>query len=350
MTLLRTDTLAGASPEIMAAIAGVAEGDMSPYGDDPVTERLARRFSDLFGRDVEVYPTVSGTAANALSLALIAPPYSAVYCHDDAHVLDGEMGAFEFFSQGARLVAVGGGGGRMDPELLEDRLRLDAGRASHPPARAVTVTQLAEAGTLYRPEELRRISAACRSRGLKLHMDGARFAVAVAAMGVSPGEASAKLGVDVLSFGGTKNGTLMADAIVVFTPGLTAEMKARRKRAGLTVAKMRFLSAQLEAYVSDDLWLRNALRANAAMRRLSGAVGGLRGVSFQHPPEANELFLSLDAPVAAAVAAAGISLRRKSETGEGAVVYRLVTSFATTDAEIDVIARAVEDASRAAYR
>lgn len=348
MMLLRTDTLAGASPEVLAALSAASDGEMSPYGDDPITERMTRKFSDLFGRDVEVYPTVTGTAANALSLALIAPPYSGVYCHDHAHVIDGEMGAFEFYAQGARLVPVGGADGRIDPDLLEERLDLDAGRPSHPPAAAVTVTQLAEAGTLYRADEVRRISAICRERGLKLHMDGARFAVAVAAMGVSPAEASAELGVDILSFGGTKNGTLMADAIVVFTPGLTSQMKERRKRAGLTLAKMRFLSAQLEAYVTDDLWLRNARRANTAMRRLSEAIGGLRGVSFQYAPEGNELFLVLDAPVAAAVAAAGVPLRRKSENADGAVLYRLVTSFATTDEQVDSISRAIEDASRRA--
>lgn len=343
--LLETDNVAGASPEIVEAIAAVADGEMPPYGADPVTERLAARFCELFGQEVEICPTVSGTAANALSLSLIAPPFSTVFCHDGAHVLKGEMGSVEFYSHGTRLVPVGGPEGRIDPAKLRERLDEDSFYPSQPAASAVSITQLSEAGTLYRAGEIEEIARLCRARGLRLHMDGARFAAAVAALGVSPAEASVRLGVDILSFGATKNGTMMADCIVVFTPGLTDQLRARRKRAGLTLAKLRFLSAQLEAYLQDDLWLRNARRANAAMRRLTEALAAVPGVTLLHPAEANMAFLKLERGLAEALQSQGCELRIRGGSPDGGHVCRLVTSFATTAEQVDEVARTFERAA-----
>ena len=281
----KSDNTAPAAPEVMAALAEANRGYARGYGDDAWTARAEQRFAQVFGREVRVFLVGTGTAANALALATLVPPYGSVFCHEQAHIVRDECGAPEFMTGGARLQLLPGAGAKLTPDAL---LR---GIADNPTAvhtvqpRAVSVSQATELGTVYTPDELRALSATARSHGLLLHMDGARFANAVVSLGCSPAEASA--GVDVLSFGATKNGALAAEAVVFFDRDRAADFEFRRKRAGHLFSKMRYVAAQWLAYLDDGLWLRLAARANAHARRIGEAAGALR----LERVEANEIFV-----------------------------------------------------------
>ena len=345
--ILRTETVMGASPEILAAIVAASDGEVMPYGDDPATTRLQTQFSELFGRPVDVFPTVSGTASNALAMAVSVAPYTSAYCHQDAHLVDGEAGAFEFFTGGGRLVGVHGQHGKLSAEDLDERLHDERAKHSLPRPAAISVTQLTEAGTLYTAAELQAIGGVAKRHGLVYHMDGARFANAVAATGCSAAELSCDAGVDILSFGATKNGTLMADAIVVFTPELAKTLRVRQKRAGHTVAKMRFLSAQLEAYLRDGLWLRNATQANDMARLLATSLSGLPGLQLQYEVQGNELFLVLSEALCGEIKRRSIAIRQKSVGRDGEGVFRIVTSFDTSEATVADLAVSIRSAAGA---
>jgi threonine aldolase len=265
----KSDNTAPAAPEVMAALAEANRGYARGYGDDAWTTRAERRFAEVFGREVRVFLVGTGTSANALALATLVPPYGSVFCHEQAHIVRDECGAPEFMTGGARLQLLPGAGAKLTPEAL---LR---GIAENPTAvhtvqpRAVSISQATELGTIYTPDELKALSATAHANGLLLHMDGARFANAVASLGCKPAEASGASGVDVLSFGATKNGALAAEAVVFFDPARAADFEFRRKRAGHLFSKMRYVAAQWLAYLEDDLWLRLAARANAHARRAS---------------------------------------------------------------------------------
>ena len=226
-----SDNVAGASPEILQALSDANRGSAMPYGDDPLTERAIGRLRELFETDAEVLFLATGSSANALALAVMTPPYGSVYCHPESHVNADECGAPEFFSGGAKLVPVLGANGKLTPDALEMAIT-GAGVVHHTQPAAVSVTQVTEAGTLYTLAELRAIADICKRHGLKLHMDGARFANAVDALGCSPADASHRLGVDALTFGATKNGALCAEAVLFFDRELAREAGYRRKRAG----------------------------------------------------------------------------------------------------------------------
>ncbi|MCK5275786.1 MAG: low specificity L-threonine aldolase, partial [Alphaproteobacteria bacterium] len=257
-----SDNTAGVSPEMLEALARANEGRAMPYGNDEVTARVKDRIAGIFETEVEVFPVATGTAANALSISLLAPAWGAVWCHPESHANTDECAAPEFYTGGAKLIPVPGEHGKISAAGLGHALEYAGHRGVHEALpSAVTVSQASEAGTVYTPDEVAAISELCRSRELGLHMDGARFANALVALGCSPAEATWKAGVDILSFGATKNGALAAEAVVIFTESLrakAAEMGFRRKRAAHLFSKMRFLSAQLEAYLADDLWLANA--------------------------------------------------------------------------------------------
>jgi threonine aldolase len=328
---LRSDNVAPVAREIMAAIAEANHGPAAAYGADDWTGLLQERFSLLFETPVTVLPTLTGTAANALSLSLMAPPFGAVYCAQGAHVDLAECGAGEFFTGGAKLVPLEAEHGRLSPEALE-RALAGAGRGdSHrvQPA-ALSLTQATERGTVYPLDRLRSLTAIARREGLRVHMDGARLANAVATLGCSPADATWRAGIDVLSFGATKNGAMCADAVVVFDPALAGELRYRAQRAGQILSKMRFLSCQLLAAVADGLWLRLARDANRAARRLADGLAGIDGVEIVHPVEINQVFARLPG-----------AMRERLERG-GVVLYppaggvtRLVTAFDTASADID---------------
>ncbi len=326
----RSDNVWGASPEILAALAEVNQGSAGAYGDDTWTQRLNARFAAVFEREVAVFPVATGTAANALALSVMAPPWGVVYCQRDAHIQVDECGAPEFFTGGAKLLALEGVQGKLRPEPLAAAI-FGAGEVHHPQPAGISITQASESGTVYHLEEIAALSHLAQTQGLKLHMDGARFANALVALDVSPAEMTWKAGVDILSFGATKNGCFAAEALLVFDPALARTLAFRRKRAGQLFSKMRFLSAQMLAYLERDLWLENARRANAAAGALSeGLVGA--GAELAYPTEANEVFARLPDDLAQKLSDKGALFHPWPAAGPGG--HRFVTSFMSDEREI----------------
>jgi threonine aldolase len=340
---LRSDNEAPVAPEILAAIEAANRGPAASYGDDPFSQRLQQTFGELFETDLAVFPVITGTAANALSLAQVVPPYGAAFCHEHAHLNTDECGAPEFFSGGAKLVLLGGAHGRIDAGSLVGAIEALAVHDDHQvkPA-ALSLSQCTESGTVYGLEEIRELTALARNAELRVHMDGARLANAVQRLGCSPADVTWRAGIDLLSFGATKNGALAAEAVVVFDRDLAEALGRRRKRAGHLVSKMRYVSAQLEAYVADDLWLRLAARANGAAAKLAEGLQAIDGVDLAHPVEANEIFAHIPPALAEGLEKAGIAFL--PWTG-GRDLYRLVTSYCTGD---EGVARVLEHASRLA--
>ena len=309
MTNFCSDNVTGASPEILEALARASEGSAMPYGNDPLTRRVEARFQEVFETDCAVLPVATGTAANGLGLAAMTPPWGAVYCHREAHINVDECGAPELFTGGAKLVALDGDHGKLPAETLAAAIA-GAGVVHHVQPAAISLTQATEAGTLYSLDEVAAMGALARAHGLGLQMDGARFANAIVALGASPAQATWKAGVDALSFGATKNGALAAEAVVVFRPELAETLEFRRKRGGHLFSKMRFLTAQLDAYLADGLWLENARHANAMAARLAEGLAALPGVELVHPVEANEIFARLPEALIAGLLGEGFQFYR----------------------------------------
>lgn len=324
----RSDNVAGAAPEIMAALAEANRGDVSSYCADPWSVALDTAFSMLFERECKVFPVATGTAANVLSLACLAPGYGAVFCHQDSHIVTDECNAPEFYTGGAKLVTLPGENGKIDLAALDAVLALGWTGSQHSaqPA-AVSITQATEAGTVYSPDEVAAIAQRCKHHGLKLHMDGARFANAVAGLNCSPADLTWRAGVDVLSFGATKNGALAAEAVVFFKPELAESFLYRRKRGGHLFSKSRFLSVQLLAMLQDGLWLQLARQANSRARELADGLGRLPGAKVVWPVQANEVFVQLPAAAAAAMRQSGALFHTWSEADS---LYRFVCAFDKT--------------------
>lgn len=337
--IFTSDNAFGVAPEILEAIARANGGAVSSYGGDEITKGLQRRFADVFEREVAVFPVATGTAANALALATLTPPHGAIFCYEEAHVNVDECGAPEMFSGGAKLVGLSGANGKIDADVFETALkgyRKDDVHQVQPAS--LTLTQSSEAGTVYTLAELTRLADLAHGRGIAVHMDGSRFANALVSLGCTPAGMTWKAGVDVLSFGATKNGALAAEAVVFFDPAKAADFVFRRKRSGHLFSKMRFLSAQLEAYLDDDLWLRLARHANAMATRLAKGLGAVEEAALAGPVEANEIFVRLPTATIGRLKAAGAAFHPWPKRGDGAAggTVRLVTSFATTEVEIDV--------------
>jgi len=296
-----SDNTGSACPEILAAIQAANHGLARAYGDDEWTARLDGALSAFFGAEVRAFAVATGTAANALALATLSPPYGAIFAHQEAHVACDECGAPGFFSGGAQLALLPGEHGRIAPGSFAAALaahRVDVHTLQ--PA-ALSLTQATELGTTYRADDLAQLAAAAHEHGLKVHMDGARFANALAFLGCHAADITWRVGVDVLSFGATKNGALTAEAVVFFDRALVRDFELRRKRAGHLLSKSRFVAAQLLAYVESGLWQRNAQRTN----RLAQSIGRAAGEKLLHPVEANEVFIGLGVPRRAALRAAG---------------------------------------------
>ncbi len=284
-----SDNNATVCPELLAAIGAANAAPTRGYGDERWTQALDAAFSRFFGAPVTVYPVTTGTAANALALATLVPPWGAVYAHEESHVVRDECGAPEFFSGGLRLVSLGGAGAKLDAPTLARALDAMPPSVHTVQPTAVTITQATELGRAYRPAEIAALTALAHGRGLLVHMDGARIANALVTLGCEPGDITWRAGIDVLSFGATKNGGLAAEAVVFFGPGLVRDFELRRKRAGHLLSKTRYASAQLLAYVEDEVWRRNATRAN----RGALAIGAACGAALFEPVEANEVFARL---------------------------------------------------------
>ena len=327
----RSDNVATVSPEILRALERVNQGPAASYGDDEWSKALDRAFSALFETDVSVFPVATGTAANALGLAAAVRPYGGIFCHEHAHIHTSEGAATEAFTGGAKLLPLPGDGFRLSAESLADAVRrADWGVRNRAQPDAVSITQATEHGTIYRLDELAALGEIAHGAGLKFHMDGARFANALATLGCTPAEMSWRRGVDILSFGATKNGAMSTEAIVVFDPSLVEPLSYRLRRAGQTWSKMRFAAAQLLAYVEDGLYLRSADRANALAARIGQAMAAVPGVALLAPVEANLVFLSLPPAMIDGLLAAGVRVARRSPD-----VIRLVTRFDGRDEDID---------------
>jgi threonine aldolase len=340
-----SDNVTGCAPEILEALARANRGAAMPYGADDLTAKVERRIAELFEHEVAVFLVATGSSANALALSCLTPPFGAIYSHPAAHVMVDECGAPEFYSGGAKMVGVPGAHGKIAAADL-DKVLAASGRGvvHHVQAASVSLSQATEAGTIYRPDEIAAIAEVARRHKLRLHMDGARFANALVAQNASPAELTWRAGVDVLSFGASKNGALAAEAVVFFDKSLAAEMPYRRKRAGHLFSKMRFLAAQFEAYLTDDLWLRHARHANAQARRLSEGLAKLPGARLLHPVEANEIFIALPEPVIVGLEQAGFKFYRWIEEGPG--ILRLVTAFNTDPAHVTEFVKTAEKLGR----
>lgn len=329
-----SDNTAGISPEIFAAIAAASTGTAMPYGGDPLTARVEARCAEIFEHAVAVFPVATGTAANALALASLMPPWGVVYCHESAHILGDECGAPEFFGDGTRITGIAGADGKLAAAALADALgQRGTHGVHHMQAAAVSITQASEAGRVYTAAEIAAIAAVARGNGLALHMDGSRFANALVALDCAPADITWRAGVDVLCLGATKNGAACAEAVIFFDPAKAADFVFRRKRGGHLLSKMRFISAQLDAYLADDLWLRNARHANRMAARLAAGLTALPGVRLRYPVEANEVFVDLPERVSDGLLAAGFEFYPRGEAGDRFV--RLVTAFSTLEAEVD---------------
>jgi threonine aldolase len=336
-----SDNTAGIAPEILQALAAGNAGFAMGYGNDDTTRAVEARIGKLFERDAAVFLAPTGTAANALALAHVSPPWGAVFAHAEAHILTDECGAPEFYGGGLKLVGMPGIGCKVTPDTLAATVAQYEGHSPHQvvPA-AFSFAQASEAGTIYRPDEIAALAAVARAHGMKVHMDGARFANALVRLNASPAEATWKAGVDVLSFGATKGGAMAAEAVVFFDRTLAANMAERRKRAGHLLSKHRFLAVQFQAFLANDCWLRLARHANAMADRLAAGLSAA-GCSPAWPVEANLVFLVIPKAVEARLRAAGARYYvRHSESlatplQPDTCLIRLVTSFATQADEVD---------------
>lgn len=321
----------------MAALAEANGGGALPYGADPWTETLQDRLREVFeAPELTAFPVATGTAANALALSCLCPPWGAVLCHPESHINVDEAGAPELFTGGGKLVPVAGAWpDRITPAGVEAAATHAGALPIHRGAAAVaSITQATELGGVYPPEDVAAIAEVCRRHGMALHMDGARFANALVTLGCSPAEATWKAGVDVLSFGATKNGAWAAEAVIFFDPAKGEEFAQRRKRGGHLFSKHRFLAVQLLAYLADDLWLRNARHANVQATRLAEAFRA-KGLSLVMTPQANAVFVHLPEDLEARLTAAGALFAPWSEAGPR--VRRFVTSFETAPEDVDTL-------------
>jgi threonine aldolase len=332
-----SDNVAAAHPAILAALAAANAGTATPYGADALSARLTAAASAIFEREVAILPVATGTAANALALSLYTPPFGAVCCHAQAHIEVDECGAPEFYTGGAKLVALPARDGKLGPAQLAAAVEhARAMGVHHVQPAMVSVTQASEWGTVYSLTELDELAEAKRRYGLRMHMDGARFANALVHLGCTPAEASWRRGVDVLALGATKNGALAAEAIVLFDTADEPALALRRKRAGHLWSKGRYLAAQLLAYLEDDLWLDNARHANEMAARLAAGLQTIAGVRLVQRVEANELFLTMPPELAARLRAAGFEFEAWSPpAGTTEPTWRLVTSWDVAPAEVD---------------
>jgi len=325
-----SDNYAGICPEAWAAMTAANAGHEPAYGNDSWTAEASSLIRDLFETRCEVFFVFNGTAANSLALASLCQSYHSIVCHELSHVDTDECGAPEFFSNGTKLLTAPGENGKLTPAAI-DRMVTRRTDIHYPKPRAVSLTQSTECGTVYTPDELKAIWAVTKSRGLHIHMDGARFANAVASLGVQPKEITWQAGVDVLCFGGTKNGIGVGEAVVFFDPKLAEEFDYRCKQAGQLASKMRFLSAPWAGVLRDGTWLKHAAHANSMAERLSTGLRALPGVKLLFPRQANAVFAALSDDVAEGLRRRGWRFHNFIAAGG----CRLMCAWDTTEADVD---------------
>ena len=326
-----SDNAATAHPAVIDAIAAANRVDTA-YDGDALSAKLDAAFSTLFETRCTVLWVTTGTAANALALAALCPPYRGIVCHEDSHIQNDEAGAPEFYTHGAKLILAGGDGAKLTPATITDRLDLIANDVHRVQPAALSITNATEYGRVYTADDVAAIGAVAAARQLRFHMDGARFANAVASTGATPAALTWHGGVEVLSFGFVKNGGMSAEALVIFDASLAEQIVVSRKRAGHLLSKGRFLAAQLLALLAQDRWLDNARSANAAAAALATAAGD----RLIHPAEANEVFVRMTAAQATKLRAQGFDFYDWAPNE-----IRLVTSWDQSHDEVSALAVAL---------
>ena len=326
-----SDNVAGACPEVLEALLKANEGDSAPYGNDDYSKSLQKKFSEIFEKEVIVYPIASGTAANALALATMTPVFGNIYCHKLAHINTDECGAPEFYTGGAKLIPLVGVDGKIVPEELEQNIS-GVGIVHHTQPSSVSITQVCETGEVYELDEIKEITKVAHNHNLNMHMDGARFANALVSLNCTPAEMTWKSGIDVLSFGATKNGCIAAEAIIFFKPELVGNLSFLMKRAGHLLSKMRFVSAQLEAYISNNVWLDNAKNANEMGKKLSEGLIKHNSIKLAYPTQANEVFAKFPREVIEHLNSEGYKMNEDELDGQAA---RLVAAWNTKISDVE---------------
>ena len=326
-----SDNVTGACPEVLDSILKVNDGDSAPYGNDDLSKILQEKFSKIFEKEVVVYPTASGTAANALALSALTPVFGNIYCHKLSHINTDECGAPEFYTGGAKLVTLNGIDGKITPKELSESIG-GIGVVHHTQPSVVSITQLCETGEAYQLDEIKEISDTAHKHNLKMHMDGARFANALVSLGATPAEMTWKSGIDVLSFGATKNGCMAAEAIIFFKPELVGNLSFLMKRAGHLLSKMRFVSAQLDAYISNDVWLKNAKHANKRGKKLSEGLNANPKIELAYPTHANEVFVKFPRAIIEHLNSEGYKMNEEELDGKA---VRLLTAWNTEESDVD---------------
>ncbi len=326
-----SDNVAGACPEVLDALLKANDGDSTPYGNDDHSKNLQEKFSEIFEKEVIVYPIASGTAANALSLATMTPVFGNIYCHKLAHINIDECGAPEFYTGGAKLIPLTGIDGKVTPEELEQNIS-GVGIVHHTQPSSVSITQVCETGEVYELDEIKDIAKVAHNHKLNMHMDGARFANALVSLNCTPAEMTWKSGIDVLSFGATKNGCIAAEAIIFFKPELVGNLSFLMKRAGHLLSKMRFVSAQLEAYVSNNVWLKNAKNANEMGKKLSEGLIKHNSIKLAYPTQANEVFAKFPREIIEHLNSEGYKMNEDELDGQA---VRLVAAWNTKISDVE---------------
>ena len=339
MTIFSSDNVTGACPEVMDAIVAANEGIVESYGNDKWSISLQKKLSEIFETDVVVFPVVSGTAANALALSVLSPTFGKIYCNELSHINTDECGAPEFFSGGAKLITMSSEDGKINAKDLSQNIG-GTGIVHLAQPAAVSITQACETGTVYQLEEIESIAETAHEHGLKIHMDGARFANAIVSLNVSPAEMTWKSGIDVLSFGGTKNGCLTAEAVVFFKPELVGNFPYLHKRSGQLLSKMRFISAQLEAYISNDVWLRNARNANSMAKLLSEGFAKFPEIKLAYTTQSNEVFVHLPSSIIDLLNTKGYNVSEDELDGKS---VRFVTAWNTVSDDIEKLISAIRN-------
>ena len=338
--LIGTDTVSGIAPEILDSIISASKIKTLPYGNDIFTKECKANISKVFEKEeIEIIPMMSGTASNSLALASFLPSYGSLLCHAESHINKDEGGAPEFYSSGGKLISISHETGRLNAEILNNKLNLlnyKSKRNSKPCG--VSITQLAENGTVYTIEEIKEISSICKKHQLILHMDGARFANAIASQNnLSPAEASWKIGVDCLSLGATKNGAMAAEVIIFFNSKLAEEAKNKIKQTGHLLSKTRFISAQLNAWFTNGLWLDLAKLANNKATYLSEELSKLNAFQLLYPTQGNEVFFKIKKTTYDTIIKLNIIPNLWCKINEDMLVIRFVTSFETEQSSLDII-------------
>ena len=326
-----SDNVAGACPEVLNAVIEANDGDSTPYGNDQISTELQDKFSEIFEKEVIVFPTASGTAANALALSTMTPSFGNIYCHKLSHINTDECGAPEFYTGGGKLVTLQGIKGKITADELDEAIT-GKGIVHHTQPSSVSITQVCETGEVYQLDEIKKISDITHKHNLNMHMDGARFANALVSLDVTPAEMTWKSGIDVLSFGATKNGCLAAEAIIFFKKDLVGNVAFLMKRAGHLLSKMRFVSAQLDAYISNDVWLKNARHANKMGKRLSEGLNNYSDINLSYPTEANEVFATFPRNKIEHLNSEGYTINEDEWDGKA---VRLVTAWNTKNNDVD---------------